>query len=464
MKKRVLSLFLCVVLLMSLLPAAVFAADQKYGDVPIYFGDITKLDDIYVNYMASEILKEIDLEGKEGVERIRAVYDWIVLNCERYGAADTLYFDLEAESSQVETFYYEMVDALLAGDITLRIDVAEPMGSYDPESGYYYLNCDSNEYVAYAAGEMMLYRVGECHNFSALLIVLLGHLGYDCRMIEGDFLNNDGSAVMHKWNMVLLEDGYVWLDVRMDHANYERTGKLSYTYFLVEDTAQWEKKHRWDHAYSDAMMENAQLLVDTYGLMLELPEMVQNAILWDNCSAWAEEYLRQAADMDIYPDVFLMADMTKPVTRAEFAAVAVMFYEALTGETVDYDDLDNPFNDVSDDQKDVLAAAALGIVNGTGNGGFSPNGSLTREQAVTMLGRVVELAEFGEVGNGSELELGSWELTFPDQSSISGWAADYVKYFVSHKVVDGTGDGSFAPTLPMTREQAMKVAVVALSN
>ena len=113
----------------------------------------------------------------------------------------------------------------------------------------------------------------------ALLLVLLGHLGYDCRMIEGDFINNDGSTYMHKWNMVLLEDGYVWLDVRMDHANYERTGKLSYTYFLVEDTAQWEKKHKWDHGYSDAMMENAQLLVDTYGLLLELGVFLSGCVL-----------------------------------------------------------------------------------------------------------------------------------------------------------------------------------------
>ncbi|MBR5536497.1 MAG: S-layer homology domain-containing protein [Clostridia bacterium] len=458
MKKRVLSLLLTVALLVGLLPTAAFAADRKYGDVPIYFGDV------YIDYIAEEILKEIDLEGKNDVERIRAVYDWIVLNCERYGTGDTLYVDMDRMEDEIEDFYEYMVDALADGDITLRLDVAESMGSYDPESGYYYLNCDSNEYVAYAAAEMMLYRVGECHNFSALLIVLLGHLGYDCRMIDGDFLNNDGSAVMHKWNMVLLEDGYEWLDVRMDHANYERTGKLSYTYFLVEDTAQWEKKHSWDHGYSDAMMENAQLLVDTYGLMLELPEMVKESILWDNCSDWAETYLKQAVEMEIYPDVFLWADMTKPVTRAEFASVAVMFYEALTGETVDYGDLDNPFSDVSDDQTDVLAAAALGVVKGTGGDKFDPNGSLTREQAVTMLGRVVELAEFGEVDDGSRLELGDREMTFPDQAAIGSWAANYVNYFVSHKVVDGTGDGTFAPTLPMTREQAMKVAVAALDN
>ena len=372
---------------------------------------------------------------------------------------------MDKMEAEIGDFYDYMVDALENGDITLRLDVAESLGSYDPESGYYYLHCDANEYVAYAAAQMMAYRVGECHNFAALLLVLLGHLGYDCRMIDGDFINNDGTTYMHKWNMVLLEDGYVWLDVRMDHANYERTGALSYTYFLVDDTAQWEKKHKWDHAYSEAMMENAPLLVDTYGLLLELPEKVQNKILWSNCSAWAEQYLVQSVEMGIYPDVFLQADMAKNVTRAEFASVAVMFYEALTGEKAAYDAAQgNPFSDVSDSQTDVLTAAQLGIVKGTGGDKFDPKGSLTREQAVTMLGRVVELAEFGKVDDGSRLKSGDRELTFPDQSAIGTWAANYVSYFVSHKVVDGTGEGTFAPTLPMTREQAMKVAVAALSN
>ena len=458
MKKRVLSLLLTVALLMSLLSTGAFAAkERKYGDVPIYFGDV------YIDYMANEILKEIDLEGKDDVERIRAVYDWIVLNCERYGTASQMYFDIDKVEKEAEDFYEYMVEALADGDITLRLDVAGDMTSYDPESGMYFLSCDSNEYVAWAAAQMMLYRLGECHNFAALLLVLLGHLGYDCRMIEGDFINNDGSTYMHKWNMVLLEDGYVWLDVRMDQEYYKDYG--TYRYFLVEDTVEWAKKHKWDHGYSDAMMENAQLLVDTYGLLLELPEKIKEQILWSNCSAWAEEYLKQAVEMEIYPDVFLQADMAKNVTRAEFASVAVMFYEALTGKEAAYDAAQgNPFSDVADSQTDVLTAAQLGIVKGTGGDKFDPNGSLTREQAVTMLGRVVELAQFGEVGNGSQLKLGDRELTFPDQAAIGTWAAAYVNYFVSHKVVDGTGDGTFAPTLPMTREQAMKVAVAALAE
>ena len=55
-------------------------------------------------------------------------------------------------------------------------------------------------------------------------------------------------------------------------------------------------------------------------------------------------------------------------------------------------------------------------------------------------------------------------MTFTDAGAISGWAKHYVAYFVSHGVIDGMGNGAFAPANNMTREQAMKVAVVALGQ
>jgi len=236
---------------------------KPYGAVPIYFGDWQ------IDYMANEILKEIDLEGKSDVERIRAVYDWIIVNCERYGTADTLYFDTDEVEAGAEDFAEYMSEALEEGEITLRIDVAGSMGSYDPETGYYIHNCDANEYIGYVAAQMMFYRVGQTHNFAGLLTVLLGHLGYDCRMIEGEFINNDGSKTNHIWNMVLLDEEYLWLDVRMDQSNYQRTGSLKHTYFLVGDTEAWEEKHSWDHAYSDALMDSIDLLLEAYGLTLQ---------------------------------------------------------------------------------------------------------------------------------------------------------------------------------------------------
>lgn len=461
MKKRLFALFLVLTMVLGLLPITAAAKEEKlYGEVPMYLGYAD------VDYMAEQVLKEIKVTDGTAEERIRQVYDWIIYNCDRSGEADKTYFDPEEvmEKSQEDSKFFEnMVKQIENGDLTLRIDVAGEMGSPDGFTIPY----DSSYYIASFAYQMMMYRVGNCAHYAALLNLLLNHLGYDCRLIDGDFINSDGSKVEHKWNMVLVEGKYYWLDPRMDHSIYENTGKINYTYFMVDDTAQWEKKHVWDHSYSDAMMESVPLLLKAYGLQLEIPGAAEEAIkAWASCSGWAEPYLEKSLDKEIYPDAFVLTDMTQAVTRAEFASVAVLFYQALTGKTVKLDEGQaNPFSDVTDDHADVLVAYQLGIVNGMGDGSFGINGTLTREQAVTMLGRVVELAEDGKVSDGSGLKKGDTEVAaFTDDGKIGGWAKHYVAYFVSHGVVNGMTDGSFAPAANMTREQAMKVAVEALDK
>ena len=75
-------------------------------------------------------------------------------------------------------------------------------------------------------------------------------------------------------------------------------------------------------------------------------------------------------------------------------------------------------------------------------------------------------ALFGIVfGIISGLKKGKTEVAaFTDDAKIGSWAKNYVAYFVSHGVVNGMTDGSFAPAANMTREQAMKVAVEALDK
>ena len=101
----------------------------------------------------------------------------------------------------------------------------------------YLYDYDSNAYIAAFAYEMIYKRCGNCAHFAALLTVLLTRLGYDCRLIDGVFVNNDGSTYEHKWNYVLVDGQYYWLDVRMDHAGYARTGSISHSYFP-------QKRHR----------------------------------------------------------------------------------------------------------------------------------------------------------------------------------------------------------------------------
>ena len=53
---------------------------------------------------------------------------------------------------------------------------------------------------------------------------------------------------------------------------------------------------------------------------------------WENASEWATAELTEAERLGLIPASLREADLTKPITRAEFAAVSVKAYEALAGE------------------------------------------------------------------------------------------------------------------------------------
>ena len=70
----------------------------------------------------------------------------------------------------------------------------------------------------------------------------------------------------------------------------------------------------------------------------------------------------------------------------------------------------------------------------------------------------------GAVADGAALKKGEKQVSFSDGAAIDSWAVHYVNYFVSHGVIEGMGNGAFAPRANMTREQALKVAVAALEQ
>ena len=445
MKRRLISLFLILILLFTALPLPVRAASSR---VPIYVGNLQ------VDYMAEVLLSQMDLQGKSDLEQIQTVYDWIILHCTRYEYEwdGTYYFDeAEVYAASSGQFAQEYNKALSEGRIILRQEYRNLYGI--PNLGEDYWDSDSNYYIISCAYDMMLKRNGHCGNFSSLLAVLLGHLGFDSRLVYGDFVSKyGGDPVVHTWNYILLDGVYYWADVRIDHSNYVSGYGLGHSYFMIESTEEWAEEHIWESNYSDFLAEIApeiQTHLDSAAALA--PEPTPDY----NCSDWALGYMQTAEQTGLIPDSLLSADLTQPITRAEFAAIAVRLYQALGCWPQEYWGT-SPFTDTQD--PDVLRAYGMGVVNGMGDGTFAPNAPLTREQAVTMLGRVCELAWSGAVGTGSWLPQGT--AFFTDAWNISDYARYYVHFFVGQEIVNGMGDGTFAPKNNMTREQALKIAVV----
>lgn len=134
-----------------------------------------------------------------------------------------------------------------------------------------------------------------------------------------------------------------------------------------------------------------------------------------------------------------------PVTRAEFIGTVGRMYEYYTGKKMDFE---SKFKDIADDEntKYIAWAEKTGVVSGYDDETFGPNDTLTREQAVTVLYRLVGAPD-----------IGGCDAVFDDSESISEWARDAVTWAVHAEIVNGKDDDMFEPLDRLTRAETAKI-------
>ena len=181
-----------------------------------------------------------------------------------------------------------------------------------------------------------------------------------------------------------------------------------------------------------------------------------------NSSDWADLELQEAFENDLIPDVLMGKDMTGTITRAEFAAVAVKLYEALSGNRMIIG-MDVPFTDISNSAERlyILKAYNYNIVNGTSATTYSPNDLLTREQMATMLTRVYKKFLWADytINDDAKYALAyNNEAKFRDDWQISSYAYQSVYFMHNHGIINGVGNNMFAPNNSTTAQAAAKYA------
>ncbi|MBR5642452.1 MAG: S-layer homology domain-containing protein [Firmicutes bacterium] len=164
-------------------------------------------------------------------------------------------------------------------------------------------------------------------------------------------------------------------------------------------------------------------------------------------SAWAKDIVERAIEQGLVPEN-LQGNYTKPITRAEFCALAATLYESRNGEITER----STFSDTKDVNVEKLAS--LGVVAGVGNGKFAPDRQITREQAATMLAALA-----GVLGKPIEES----EPKFADNSDISSWAIPYVGKMQTSGIMNGTGNDRFSPQGSYTREQSIATMLSVLA-
>ena len=111
------------------------------------------------------------------------------------------------------------------------------------------------------------------------------------------------------------------------------------------------------------------------------------------------------------------------------------------------------FSDVSDGDWYATAvnwAATEGIVSGTGEGDFSPNAAITREQLAAMLMNY-------SAWKGEDVSARADLSTYSDAATISSWANDVMSWSVAEGLISGMTADTLQPQGSATRAQVAAI-------
>ena len=155
-------------------------------------------------------------------------------------------------------------------------------------------------------------------------------------------------------------------------------------------------------------------------------------------ASWAIEGLEEALENGLVIDS-MIGNWTRPTSRLLAADAVVRLIEVTTGDTIDAIAAENGY-DMTDkfsdtDNKSVTFLKAAGISNGVDGTRYDPNGTFTRAQMVTMLGRMAE--------NILGIDFSGSPLGTDVFSDVPDWASVYVGWAAQAGITDGVGGGRF---------------------
>lgn len=116
------------------------------------------------------------------------------------------------------------------------------------------------------------------------------------------------------------------------------------------------------------------------------------------------------------------------------------------------------YSDQADVNKTGYAEAVsilsdLGVMQGSGDGKFNPNGTLTRAEAAVIA------AKLDTGAAGQKIDWTSSTCSFADVKDA--WSFAYINYASQHGIMDGIGDNKFNPKGTLTIAEAIVIAVKA---
>lgn len=180
--------------------------------------------------------------------------------------------------------------------------------------------------------------------------------------------------------------------------------------------------------------------------------VVQHAVAFEDMAGhWAEEDVHQMAARLILQGVGEERFAPEQaMTRAEFAAVIVraLGLRLEEGEAT-FSDVDSAFWF----HAAAATAHAHGLISGYTDGSFRPQETISREQAMVILARAMEITDLTDIVSASDASGGSLD-SFDDAAHVSDWAKLSASSTLQAGLLAGRSATELAPQELVTRAEA----------
>ncbi|UQZ83223.1 Endo-1,4-beta-xylanase A precursor [Paenibacillus konkukensis] len=169
---------------------------------------------------------------------------------------------------------------------------------------------------------------------------------------------------------------------------------------------------------------------------------------------WGKDSISQAAAklfvLGKGEDTF---DPESYITRAEYPTILLRVAGLMNKNG------QSSFTDVGAEDwfnRSVSVAAQMGIVNGLADGTYAPQATMSRIEAMTMAGRLLQA--LGRVGDISEEEADQALAGFTDADEVPDWAKIPAALCIKNGIIEGDGN-HVNPLDELTRAQAAAIAI-----
>lgn len=183
-------------------------------------------------------------------------------------------------------------------------------------------------------------------------------------------------------------------------------------------------------------------------LMLSSPyifaDRIEDTVELEMASEWARPWLIISAENGLALENSYN-NLKGMISREEFCELVMKLYTGLGGKDFPINKM-LPFSDTTNIE--VIRAYNLGIVEGTGEGVFDPEGYVTREQMAVMLHRLMDKLGIYPITDMQYLD-------FADEDEISDYTKSSIQLLYKVGVINGVGNQRIAPKNHATVEEAV---------